>query len=108
MRPEGGSTVRLAVAGAALAMLASTACSGGQASPNADGDYTGVVTRVWSDGLRLDVDSGGSIRVDTWEVCGDATPRHIDAGDRIAVSATRDIFSRDAWQILDADGEPAC
>lgn len=66
------------------------------------------MTRVWSDGLRLDVDSGGSIRADTWEVCGDSTPQSIAVGDWIAVFASWGLFRRDAWQVLDAEGEPTC
>lgn len=89
-------------------LLGATACGGGRASTNADGDYTGTVTRVWADGLRLAVESGGDIRVDTWGVCGDGTARNISPGDRITVSASRDLFSRDAWRILDENGEPAC
>lgn len=98
---------RWPVAMASLAVLGLTACAGG-ADPNADGDFVGVVSRVWEDGLRLDVDSGGSIRVDTWNVCGDATARNISVGDRITVSAERDILNFDAFEILDEDGRPAC
>ena len=96
------------LAGTAVVTLLMASCGGGRGSTNADGDYEGVVARVWADGLRLDLDSGGDIRVDTWGVCGDETARHIRPGDRITVSASRDLFSRDAWQILDETGEPAC
>jgi preprotein translocase subunit YajC len=78
------------------------------AQRDATGGFEGTVGRVWEDGLTLNLDDGGSMRVDTWDVCGDNTARNITAGDVITVYADRDLASYDAWRILDADGQPVC
>lgn len=79
-----------------------------RAPRNADGAFEGVVTSVSRDRMRLETDSGDSVRIDTWSVCGDNTNRHISTGDRIVVYADRDLFDYEAWRILDATGQPAC
>ena len=78
------------------------------AQRNADGAYVGVVSSVSRDRLTLDVDGGGSVRFDTWSVCGDNTSRFISTGDRLVVHGTRDLFDYEAWRILDENGNPAC
>lgn len=75
---------------------------------NTYGGFQGTVSRVWEDGLRLDLGNGESLRIDTWDVCGDHTARNISVGDQITVFADRDFFSYEAWRILDANGEPIC
>lgn len=75
---------------------------------NTDGAYEGIVSRVSRDGLTLDVDGGGSVRFDTWSVCGDNTSRFISTGDRLVVYGDRDLFDYEAWRILDQNGDPAC
>lgn len=79
-----------------------------QSQSNTYGGFQGTVSRVWEDGLRLDLGNGESLRIDTWEVCGDNTARNIRVGDQITVFADRDFFSYEAWRILDANGEPVC
>ena len=49
------------------------------------GTFTGTVQRVWEDGFRLDT-GDRTLRVDAWEIHGDATARHIAVGDQITVS----------------------
>lgn len=66
------------------------------------------MARVWEDGVRLDVDGGRSVRVDTWDVCGDHTARNISVGDRVVVFADRDGFGYDATKIVDAAGNQPC
>lgn len=74
---------------------------------NEDGAFEGTVTNVRSDRLTLEL-SDGSVRIDTWSVCGDHTARNISVGDEITVFADRDLFSYEAWRILDENGEAAC
>lgn len=95
--------------GRAVAAADESAPGAPRAQRNADdGAFVGTVGRVWSDGMRLDTDDGGSIRIDTWAVCGDNTARNIRMGDRVRVYASRSLFSYDAWRILDEEGQPAC
>lgn len=75
---------------------------------NSNGAFEGVVTNVREDGLRLELSDGSSMRIDTWDVCGDNTARHISLGDQLIVEAERDGLGYDAIRILDATGEPAC
>lgn len=77
-------------------------------TPDADGNYVGVVTSVGEDTLQMDVDTGGNMRVDTFAVCGDATATFISVGDRLTVTATREAVDFDATAILNEDGQPAC
>lgn len=79
----------------------------GRVPRNSDGAIEGSVTRVWQDKMRVET-SDGSVTIDTWAVCGDNTRQHISEGDTVQVYANRDLFSYDAWRILDEAGEPAC
>lgn len=87
--------------------LALSAC-GGDVTPDADGNYVGTVTQVREDSLRMDVDSGGDMRVDTFGVCGDATATFISVGDRLTITANREVTDFDATAILNEEGQPAC
>lgn len=91
----------------ALAALLLSGCTS-RTPRNAEGAIDGVVTRVGRDNMNIDVEGGGNIRIDTWGVCGDATNQNINVGDQVQVFASRDLFSYDAWRILDDAGEPAC
>ncbi|HZK06244.1 MAG TPA: hypothetical protein VFC82_10450 [Actinomycetaceae bacterium] len=106
MRTSWKSTLRIAAV--ATAGLALAGCAGGAKFPrNEDGGFVGTVTSVGRDNLRMDVGEG-NMWVDTWAVCGDHTSQHISVGDEIVVFADRELFSYDAWRILDVAGEPAC
>jgi hypothetical protein len=65
---------------------------------------TGTIERVWEDGFRLN--SGDrTYTVDSWEVCGDFTGRHLTDGDRVTV--TGELEGRrglDAYEIVKDDG----
>jgi len=67
----------------------------------------GTVERVWEDGLSLKV-GNDSVRVDTWAVCGDATPLYIRVGDRLSIEGDRELVSLDAARITGADGRMPC
>lgn len=75
---------------------------------NEDGAIVGTVTRVRRDSMNLDVEGGGNVRIDTWGVCGDSTADNISVGDTVTVFASKDLFSYDAWRILDENGDRAC
>lgn len=79
----------------------------GRVPRNDAGAIEGQVTRVRNDNMRIET-SDGSVTIDTWAVCGDNTRQHISEGDRVQVYANRDLFSYDAWRILDENGESAC
>ena len=54
--------------------------------------HTGIVERVWEDGFRLNT-GDRSVTVDSWDLYGDHTPRHISVGDRITI--TGEVSGRD-------------
>lgn len=94
---------------AIAAFVAFAGCVAPQAPrASTDGAFEGTISRVWEDGLSLDVDGGGTILIDTWSVCGDGTARNLSPGDSVRVYATRDLVSYDAWRILNVEGQPAC
>jgi len=69
--------------------------------------HTGRVVRVWEDGFRLET-SSRRLRVDSWDVCGDRTERHIATDDRITVTGEFEGREFDAFEIEDEDGNPLC
>lgn len=92
-----------------IAVVAFLAIAGPDRAPrSAEGAFEGSVSRVWQDGMTLEVDGGATVRLDTWSVCGDRTASNIAVGDELRVYADRDLLSYEAWQILDPSGEPAC
>lgn len=97
----------LAVVGIVLAGLLWWQSGVGSVPRNEAGAIEGTVTRVSRDNMRVETPDG-SVTIDTWAVCGDNTNQHIAQGDTVQVYANRDLFSYDAWRILDADGENAC
>ncbi|MEO1131782.1 MAG: hypothetical protein AAFX40_03650 [Cyanobacteria bacterium J06639_1] len=68
---------------------------------------SGDIARVWEDGFRL-VKTDRAIRVDTWEVCGDDTARHLAAGDRVVVTGEFERGEFDAIAVTSLDGTPKC
>jgi len=69
--------------------------------------FSGKVNRVWEDGFRLKTASR-SITVDSYDVCGDNTARHIQVGNQITVTGEFEWGEFDAFSITDADGEEVC
>lgn len=60
--------------------------------------YTGVVDRVWEDGLFLNTD-GLDFRVDTWYVYRDSTERFVSVGDQVTVTGEFERGEFDAFSI---------
>ncbi|NEP55722.1 MAG: hypothetical protein F6K31_01625 [Symploca sp. SIO2G7] len=69
--------------------------------------FSGTVGRVWEDGFRLDT-GDRSVTVDSWDVCGDNTPRSISTGDQVTVTGEFDEGEFDAFSIVKTDGTSAC
>jgi len=81
-------------------------------APNANAQqgnnsFTGTVQRVWEDGFRLNT-GNRTIRVDSWDLCGDATARYINVGDQLTVTGEFEWGEFDAMSITRPDGEAAC
>jgi hypothetical protein len=69
--------------------------------------FSGSVERVWEDGFRLNTGEG-TVRVDSWDVCGDFTANHVAVGDRLTVSGEFDGGEFDAFSITNSDGASLC
>ncbi|MEL6605053.1 MAG: hypothetical protein AAFP20_17710 [Cyanobacteria bacterium J06614_10] len=76
-------------------------------SQASDTTYTGTVERLWEDGFRLNT-GDRTLRVDAWNLCGDATARFISAGDRLTATGEFDGGEFDAFSITKPDGGVAC
>jgi hypothetical protein len=74
---------------------------------NQGNSFSGRVQRVWEDGFRLNT-SGRSITVDTYDICGDNTTRHISAGDQVTVTGEFDGGEFDASSVTKASGASVC
>ena len=72
-----------------------------------NGSFTGTVQRVWEDGFRLDAD-GRTVRVDTWDVCGDATASYVKVSDRLTVEGEFEGGEFDAFSLTNDAGESLC
>ncbi len=68
--------------------------------------YSGTVARVWEDGFSLDT-GDRRLRVDSWDLYGDRTPREIQVGDRLTVTGEFDDGEFDASAIRDQDATAA-
>ncbi|MGJ3245665.1 MAG: hypothetical protein ACFE0I_06260 [Elainellaceae cyanobacterium] len=69
--------------------------------------FTGTVERVWEDGLQLNT-GNRTLRVDSWDVCGDFTANHVSVGDRLTVTGEFDGGEFDAFSLTDSDGSAVC
>lgn len=69
--------------------------------------FTGNVERVWEDGFVLNTEQR-RITVDSWDVCGDNTPRHVSVGDRLVVTGEFDLTEFDAFSIENSERENIC
>jgi hypothetical protein len=65
--------------------------------------HTGKVERVWEDGFRLNTGSR-NFKVDTWDVFGDNTPRHVRAGDQVEVRGEFSGGEFDATSVTGGSG----
>jgi hypothetical protein len=69
--------------------------------------YTGTVEGVWEDGFLLKT-GDRTLTVDSWDICGDFTQRHISVGDWIAITGEFDSGEFDAFSITDRNGNSIC
>ena len=69
--------------------------------------FSGTVTRVWEDGLRLDT-GDRTLVVDTWALCGDATEGSVAEGDQLTLTGEFDGREFDVFSIADAEGATVC
>jgi len=69
--------------------------------------FSGGIIRVWADGFRLNT-GNRSITVDSYDLCGDNTTRHIKVGDRATVSGEFEGREFDAFSITKANGKRVC
>jgi hypothetical protein len=60
--------------------------------------HTGIIERVWEDGFRLNI-GDRTLTVDSWDLYGDHTPRHLSVGDRITLVGERSGRDFDAFSI---------
>ncbi|MBD2093393.1 hypothetical protein H6F67_26460 [Microcoleus sp. FACHB-1515] len=94
---------------AALVMLSGLAVVGvapsGQAQQS--GSFTGTVQRVWEDGFSLNT-GGRTLSVDSWDLCGDFTARHISVGDRLTITGEFEGGEFDAFSITNPNGAAVC
>ncbi|ACK68921.1 conserved hypothetical protein [Gloeothece citriformis PCC 7424] len=69
--------------------------------------FSGNIERVWEDGFRLNT-GDRSIVVDSWDVCGDNTVKHLSAGEKVTVNGEFEGGEFDAFSIIKASGESVC
>jgi hypothetical protein len=69
--------------------------------------FSGKVDQVWEDGFQLDSESR-SITVDSYDLCGDSTARHIKVGEQVTVTGEFEGGEFDAFSITRANGESVC
>jgi len=69
--------------------------------------FSGNINRVWEDGFRLNA-SNRTITIDTYNICGDNTPRYLSKGDRVTVAGEFDGGEFDAFSVTMADGTRVC
>lgn len=94
---------------AALVMLSGLTVVGGVSTVQAQqsGSFTGTVQRVWEDGFSLNT-GARTLRVDSWDLCGDFTANHVSVGDRLTVTGEFEGGEFDAFSITDSDGTGVC
>ena len=56
----------------------------------------------------LRTDEGRRVRVDSWDVCGDNTPRHVSVDDRLVVTGEYERGEFDAFSIENSYQEKIC
>ncbi len=69
--------------------------------------FSGTIERVWEDGFRLKTEER-SLRVDSWDVCGDNTSRNLSEGDRVTVDGEFDGREFDAFSITKEGDVKVC
>ncbi|WP_066426702.1 hypothetical protein [Anabaena sp. 4-3] len=74
---------------------------------NQGNSFSGRVQRVWEDGFRLNT-GNRAITVDTYDICGDNTTRHISAGEQVTVTGEFDGGEFDAFSVTKTNGTRVC
>lgn len=69
--------------------------------------FTGTVQRVWEDGFSLNV-GHRTLRVDSWDLCGDLTANYIHVGNHLTVSGEFERGEFDAFSITKPNGDLVC
>jgi hypothetical protein len=69
--------------------------------------FSGRVQRVWEDGFQLRT-RNRSITVDSYDICGDNTTRHITVGEKVTVRGEFEGREFDAFAVIKASGKRAC
>ena len=69
--------------------------------------FSGTIERVWEDGFRLRTEER-SLKVDSWDVCGDNTSRNLSKGDKVTVDGEFDGGEFDAFSITKANNVKVC
>jgi hypothetical protein len=87
-----------------LVGILTTGCAIAQAQ---DATFSGRVDRVWEDGFQLN-NGDRSITVDSYDICGDNTTRHITVGEQVTVTGEFEGGEFDAFSITKANGESVC
>ena len=80
-------------------VIATSVASVAQAQGNV---FSGTVKQVWEDGFRLKTGEH-SLKVDSWDLCGDYTPFNLSEGDLVTVDGEFDDREFDAFSIKKAD-----
>lgn len=71
------------------------------------GSFTGTVQRVWEDSFSLNT-GNRTLRVDSWDLCGDFTANYISVSDRLTVTGEFEGGKFDVFSITASDGARAC
>ena len=69
--------------------------------------FSGSVERVWEDGFKLKTEER-SLKVDSWDVCGDNTSGNLSKGDVVTVDGEFDDGEFDAFSITKEDNIKVC
>lgn len=98
---------QLTIVGVTFFFLGIAISTNSIASSSQDTTVTGAVEQVWEDGFRLNTGER-TLRVDSWDVCGDNTMSHLSANDRVNVSGEFSGLEFDADSITDNQETPVC
>ena len=72
-----------------------------------DNSFSGTVEKVWEDGFVLKTEKR-SLKVDSWDVCGDKTSGNLSKDDKVTVNGEFDDGDFDASSITKEDGTKVC
>ncbi|ACB52325.1 hypothetical protein cce_2977 [Crocosphaera subtropica ATCC 51142] len=85
-------------------LLLTTGVSLGQ---NQGTSFSGRIQKVWEDGFKLQTNNR-TLTVDTWDVCGDYTAKHLAVGDQVTIIGEFEMREFDAFSITKVDGTRGC